>query len=183
MLNTVTLFDSIIHDWFLTVRGDTLTSFFMFVTWWGSWMIIVPLAAGISFVLYARGRFTLVRMLWVTLVSAETTTFILKLVVARPRPLGGLVTENDFSFPSGHATIAVAFYGSLALVLLKQTSIPWIKYLIIGLTSSVVVLIGVSRLYLGVHYVSDVVAGYIVGGCALTLGAFLQTYYGNYYKK
>lgn len=183
MLNTVTLFDSIVHDWFLTLRSDTLTSFFTFVTWWGSWLSIVVLAAGVGFVLYKRGNLTLLRTLGVTLVSVEATTFILKLVVARPRPLGGLVTTEDLSFPSGHASVAVAFYGFLALVLLKQTSVPWIKYLIIGLTSSVVVLIGVSRLYLGVHYVSDVIAGYIVGGCALTLGAFLETHYGNYYKK
>jgi undecaprenyl-diphosphatase len=78
--------------------------------------------------------------------------------------------EHSFSFPSGHATIAVAFYGFLAFLAMRGTK-RWEKSVNICFAGiAVVLLIGFSRLYLGVHYLSDVWAGYLVGALWLIAG-------------
>jgi len=80
----------------------------------------------------------------------------------RPAPVTGLIPAQAFSFPSGHAMVAAAFYaflGYLAWRLLRG----WLRVACVGTLALLVLLIGLSRLYLGVHYVTDVVAGYLAG--------------------
>jgi membrane-associated phospholipid phosphatase len=80
----------------------------------------------------------------------------------RPAPLEGFIPAQAFSFPSGHAMVAAAFYGFLAY--LAWRSLPgWRRPVMVGLLLGLILLIGVSRLYLGVHYASDVFAGYVAG--------------------
>ena len=176
MAHTFLPFDYAVHDWFVSLRGDTLTSFFKFVTLFGSWGVIVPVTVCVSIFLYRKHFVASVFGLWVTLVSAEATTFVLKLIIARPRPFGGLVPEDDFSFPSGHATIAVAFYGFMVFILIQYTRERWLKNVTVGLAVIFALLIGISRLYLGVHYLSDIVAGYVVGSCGLLAGIYAYVY-------
>lgn len=73
-------------------------------------------------------------------------------------------TESNFTFPSGHATIAVSFYGLLFYFLINNTSSLRRKTLLFLIGCSLIGIIGLSRLYLGVHYLSDVLAGYLLGG-------------------
>ena len=87
--------------------------------------------------------------------------YILKLIFSRTRPIDiNIITETGYSFPSGHAMISLAIYGFLAYLLWKSDY----KYKKIGVSLLVllIVLIGISRIYLGVHYTSDVIAGFIV---------------------
>ena len=163
MAHIFLMLDYAVHDWSLAFRSDTLTSYFKFITLFGSWQIIVPVAVCLSVFLYYKHLLSFIPTFWFTLISAEATTFMLKLLVARPRPFDALVPEDDFSFPSGHATIAVAFYGFVAFILIQRTKTPWIKNVSVCLVIAVAFIIGLSRLYLGVHYISDVVAGYVVG--------------------
>lgn len=87
----------------------------------------------------------------------------LKLCFAKPRPQlwTRLITENSFSFPSGHALGSLVLYGFLAHVLAMQS--PRAAYWIYSVAAGVIAAIGMSRLYLGVHWPTDVVAGYGVG--------------------
>ncbi len=80
----------------------------------------------------------------------------------RPAPLVGLIPAQSFSFPSGHAMVAAAFYGYLVYVAWRLLT-GWQRWLAVGVLTVLVVLIGLSRLYLGVHYLTDVAAGYIAG--------------------
>lgn len=93
---------------------------------------------------------------------------ILKMIFQRPRPVGyRLIEESGYSFPSGHSMISAAFYGFLIYLIYKKVENKYIKYsLIIGLTL-LIVCIGLSRIYLGVHYASDVLAGFLVSICYL----------------
>ena len=87
--------------------------------------------------------------------------YILKIIFARNRPIDiNLITENGYSFPSGHAMVSLAVYGLLIYLLVKSNY----KYKKIGITLliTLIFLIGISRIYLGVHYTSDVIAGYII---------------------
>jgi membrane-associated phospholipid phosphatase len=91
--------------------------------------------------------------------------FLLKLWFSRPRPLSPLLGPAlGYSFPSGHAMSSMTFFGLIIYFLWKKKSLaPAVKYLLIFLLVVLIVIIGISRIYLRVHYASDVLAGYCVG--------------------
>jgi undecaprenyl-diphosphatase len=96
--------------------------------------------------------------------GAMLLTNAIKVVLERPRPGGGgLVTVASASWPSGHASSSIALYGALAVVASRNAP-TWARAAIwVGL-GGLVALVGASRVYLGVHYPSDVVAGWVLGG-------------------
>ena len=100
----------------------------------------------------------------VTVVGAQLLNNVLKdwFHRTRPAPIDALIPAQAFSFPSGHAMVAAAFYlfvGYLAWRLLAG----WLRIICMALLVLIALLIGVARLYLGVHYLTDVVAGYVAG--------------------
>jgi undecaprenyl-diphosphatase len=80
----------------------------------------------------------------------------------RPTPVAGFIDAQQFSFPSGHAMVAAAFYLFVAYLLWRLVRGPWRGVLVVSLLI-LVLLIGLSRLYLQVHYLSDVIAGFLAG--------------------
>lgn len=89
---------------------------------------------------------------------------LLKQLFQRKRPLSPLLkSAKGLSFPSGHAIIAVTFYGLLIYILQHSITIDWLKWLVTVLVTVLIILIGFSRIYLRVHYASDVAAGFIIG--------------------
>jgi membrane-associated phospholipid phosphatase len=141
------------------------TTAFTAVTMLGSTPVLVLAAgaAGAYFVRRRRGHDA--ALLVVTLVGAQLLTWILKAIFERPRPSfeDPVATANWFSFPSGHALSAVAFYGALAYVFADRLRSPRARLVGFGAVGLLVAVIGFSRLYLGVHYLTDVLAGYSAG--------------------
>lgn len=91
-----------------------------------------------------------------------TMNFILKSLIARPRPVGiGLITETGYSFPSGHSMVNMAYYGYLIYLVSKYLKNKYIKYFLISIFTILIISIGFSRIYLGVHYSSDVIGGFL----------------------
>lgn len=88
-----------------------------------------------------------------------------KLIVRRPRPplYDARIVQSGFSFPSGHATMAAVFYATLAVILVTALRSNWLRTIVILVASTMIVWIGLSRIYLGVHYPSDVLAGWAAG--------------------
>ncbi len=101
--------------------------------------------------------------LFIAVTGSGIFTCLGKLAFHRPRPLQAVYVEHSFSFPSGHATIAVAFYGFAGYLLMRFVKNRNIKVNIFFTTLIIIIAIGFSRLYLGVHYLSDVWSGYLVG--------------------
>ncbi|MDO8592809.1 MAG: bifunctional DedA family/phosphatase PAP2 family protein [bacterium] len=93
----------------------------------------------------------------------------MKLLIARPRPAGGLVSETGFSFPSNHALMAMIFFYLLILLFGEKINKFWLKNLFIAMGLTLILLTGFSRIYLKVHYFSDVLAGFALGLFWLTL--------------
>ncbi len=154
---------------FLAHRSETGIRIFSIITSFGSWQFLLPVILVIALVLFiARKREFIIPFL-ATVAGAEIITFFGKILAHRDRPLSAVFHATDFSFPSGHATIAVAFYGFLAFMLIKFCGNRY-KWLISVLAGLIAVLVGFSRLYLGVHYLSDVLAGFLVGLMALVIG-------------
>ena len=88
---------------------------------------------------------------------------LLKRILRRPRPTEfRIVEETGYSFPSGHSMVSMAFYGYLIYLIYRYIENKYIKWLLIVLLSILICLIGISRIYLGVHYTSDVLGGFLL---------------------
>lgn len=106
-----------------------------------------------------------------TMVLASLLNSSLKLAIARERPelLEPLIEERGFSFPSGHAALGMVAYGILAVVIGRSRLPRAVRAVLIGTLLVLVLLIGLSRVWLGVHYPSDVLAGWIAGAVIVLL--------------
>ena len=88
---------------------------------------------------------------------------LLKRILQRPRPTEyRIIEESGYSFPSGHSMISMAFYGYLIYLSYKYVENKNVKWILISLLSVLICLIGISRIYLGVHYTSDVLGGFLI---------------------
>ena len=88
---------------------------------------------------------------------------LLKRILQRPRPTEyRIIEETGYSFPSGHSMISMAFYGYLIYLIYKYVENKYVKWILISLLSVLICLIGVSRIYLGVHYTSDDLGGFLI---------------------
>lgn len=144
--------------------------FFKTVTWAGSILFLFPLSLAIAILLATRGRRTDAMLIFGGLLGASILTHLLKRVFARPRPdVEELLVAMppDFSFPSAHTAQVAAF--ALACAIVIGRSAPVVTSLsawcFLGLVAAVV---GASRVWLHVHYASDVIAGAILAGAWVT---------------
>jgi len=95
---------------------------------------------------------------------------VLKQIVQRPRPTEyRIVNETGYSFPSGHSMVSMAFYGFLVYLIYKYVKNQYLKIGLITFLSILIISIGISRIYLGVHYTSDVMAGFCISVSYLVL--------------
>ena len=136
--------------------------------------ILIPI--GVLFVLVAlgSGRIRLAVIVAVVLIGAALFTDVLKDLVARPRPAGeALAPSLSFSFPSGHTLNSTVTYGLIALVAWRSRLSLAVRQTFVGVGLVVPFLVGLSRIALGVHYPSDVVAGWLGGIAFVALAACL----------
>lgn len=104
------------------------------------------------------------------LVGVVILNQVFKFLVHRPRPEGfRLIAESGYSFPSGHSMVAMAFYGLLAWMVYRYERDHLVRRVCVTGFGIVVVLVGISRIYLGVHYASDVIAGFCLAFAWLAL--------------
>ena len=103
--------------------------------------------------------------IFANLCLSALTNYLIKQVLQRPRPLEEyrLIAEKGYSFPSGHSMVSMAFYGYLIYLINKKVNNKYIKIFGTIALSLLIFCIGTSRIYLGVHYTSDVLAGFLLG--------------------
>lgn len=171
--NLILSIDARAEQFFTAIREPFWTQFFSLVGLFGKWHIVLGIVAATSLLFWYVNKRIFLFPFWLSVGGAEAVTLILKNTIMRPRPEMATVVENSFSFPSGHATVAVALYGFLTYVLFRMCRTRNEKILICVVGAFLILLIGLSRLYLGVHYVSDVLAGYLVGALGLSLGMYV----------
>ena len=180
--------DKGIVDWIYTFRTSFLTDFMIFITS----LADVRVISGILFVLIIISVFMRKKKYLIPLVLTLLTNYvfveIVKTLFSRQRPLleNALIVENSFSYPSGHALIAITFYGLLIIYLQKTLKTTYKKVIVVLLGVILILAVGLSRIYLGVHWPSDVLASYLIGICWLCLVMlciFNKDYFVNLYRK
>lgn len=155
--------DVMISQFIYTFRTPWLTSTMIIVSAFGANFILA--AATLIFIIALLKRHNKEAVLFaITLLMGLLLNNALKLVAARPRPdLSPLVIERTYSFPSGHAMNSFIFYGLIAYFSYHFWHKRQLTLVITAVCVVMVGLIGFSRVYLGVHYPSDILAGYVAG--------------------
>lgn len=180
-------FDDLVTDFVYSFRNDGVTSIVTFITDLGdvvTYAIVIPLV-GILLYYYGHHRWKLSLQATIVLVSAFLLNVGIKHLISRPRPLEDLrlVTAHSYSFPSGHSMSALAFYGFLIYLTYKHVPNTALKILLILLQSFLILGIGLSRVYLGVHYPTDVLAGFIAGLVWLIICIIVFNFVNVYRKR
>lgn len=140
--------------------NDSLTPIFKIITWFGSATCILPLTL-LLFIVIKNKKIGL--LIGTNLIIITILNQVLKFILQRPRPTEyRIINEMGYSFPSGHSMVSMAFYGFLIYLIYKNIKNKYLKSPLIIILSLLVVMIGVSRIYLGVHYTSDVCAGFLL---------------------
>ncbi len=152
-----------------SLRSDTFLLFFYVVTLSAESRVVIVAAIVLTVFLWLRREKIFSFTLWLTLIPAEGVTYLGKILFHRGRPdvLLRAVSEDSFSFPSGHATTAAAFFGFIGFLVVRRCKTSKARIAAVLAVAVAVVLVDLSRLYLGVHYLSDVLAGNLVGVAAL----------------
>lgn len=114
-----------------------------------------------------------------TILLDALVLLVLKEIIMRPRPLNGIISKTDFSFPSGHTADAVVFFGFLTYLIMHKSESRAIKGITISISSFMILLIGFSRIYLNVHWLTDVIGGFALGLFILTGSILLKEYTGK----
>jgi undecaprenyl-diphosphatase len=172
----VALFDPNVETWVLAHRTGWLTSLMKTVTWLGSIAVIIPAALIIGLFFVSRRRdWRPLLLLGAAVAGAIGLYDIVKSAVARPRPPPSVWVGHysGTSFPSAHATQAVAFYAMVAIVLGLRVS-PRTGTALWSAAAAVALIVGASRVYLGAHWLTDVLGGYALGAVWVAVVAVLM---------
>ena len=165
--------------WLASHRTGAGEDVFRVLTFFGSPGVALAIGILVFLVLYRRRRLHEAALLPLVLGGAELLNLILKLAFHRPRPEVAFVQLETYSFPSGHAMISTAAYGALAYLAWSRVRTPRGRFALVAGTAILVALICFSRVYLGVHYLSDVLAGAAGGAFWLAASIALLTLYGH----
>jgi membrane protein DedA with SNARE-associated domain/membrane-associated phospholipid phosphatase len=160
-------------------RTPLTTSFMTAFTALGGSRMITAGGLTIAIYLIFKKRFDDLLIYLTAILGGSFLSFILKTAVHRVRPHAGfaLIQIGGWSFPSGHAMMSIIFYGMLAYLFIRKTQSWKLQVFAVSAAGLIVFLIGFSRIYLGVHYLSDVLAGYTGGLFWLTVSITgLETY-------
>jgi len=156
-------YDLRLNNLFLFFRDQHLINIFTFITNIADPKMILAGAALFSIFLYISKNKEYIFPFFISIGSASILDSILKIIFNRPRPSISFYAESNASFPSGHATIVVAFFGFICYFLIKNSKKNRNKILYIIAFVIISALVGFSRLYLGAHYLTDVLGGFLLG--------------------
>ena len=157
-MDSVKGIDDLIYSFIINIKSDYMTNIMKFITFFGSTKFIVFLM--IIFLILGLKRKKVFNIINVIIIGEVILNNLVKIIVRRDRPeLINLVHETSFSFPSGHTMVSVTLYGFIIYLISKSKLSNKLKTLFIILLTLLITLIVISRIYLGVHYFSDCMAG------------------------
>lgn len=177
--------DLAVFNWLDSRTSPALNKFILFITFLGNHLFLVP--ANVILILY----FLFIEdHSWFSIEGVAIGTsslflmLILKALFRRQRPLAPLLKAvKGLSFPSGHSIMSVTFYGLIIFIITQSEKNGYWKYIFISTLVVLILLIGFSRIYLRVHYLSDVLAGFMIGTLWLLISLAVLNKAENYLKE
>ncbi|MDB5202585.1 MAG: phosphatase family protein [Ferruginibacter sp.] len=169
------VFDMKVFDWIRPHINPANTRMMLAATFFGSQVFLLPanlLLIGIFYFVKKLRKYS-----WKIAIVAITSTivlFSLKFLLERQRPLVPLIAKaHGYSFPSGHTFTSVTFFGMLCYIVYRSDLTNWIKWVLIICMTVMTLMIGFSRIYLSLHYATDVIAGFCLGVIWLLLSKWV----------
>lgn len=142
------------------LMSDTMTNIAKIITNFGGPVYIVIIA--IIFAIAVKNKKISISV-FINLIVVTLINQIIKNILQRPRPTEyRIIEQGGYSFPSGHSMVSMAFYGYFIYLIYKYVKNKYVKWISISLLSLLICAIGISRIYLGVHYTSDVLGGFLI---------------------
>lgn len=177
--NQMGWFDKPIISFFQSIETPVSTKLYMFFTLIGSTPFVILIFLITCFLLYFVLKFrTQLIFFLLVLIGSTALNNILKNSFQRERPISHrLVEATGYSFPSGHSMAAFTLYFTLAFLIWKHLPTRFWRGIVIILTTLIILMIGTSRIYLGVHYPSDIIGGYLASTSWLILTIFFYQRY------
>lgn len=175
MYNLLFNFDQIVYQQMQLFQSSWATPAMVFIT-----NLLSPIALPIFALLliiwfWHKNQINKIALIIFSLGGGFVLEIIIKIIIARPRPSIELIMEPGYSFPSGHATLAAIFFLLLIYCFNKKINNAVVRRLFIVANIALFILVGFSRVYLGMHWLSDVMAGFILGIFWLALSIFIFT--------
>ncbi|MEI8216017.1 MAG: phosphatase PAP2 family protein [Eubacteriales bacterium] len=172
--------DVIITNFILSFKSHFLTQAAVIISWFGevpqAYFILVLSAVALYFTRYRWEAIVLI----VSNIAAIVLEEIIKLIVRSPGPgvpsAAVLEKLSDYSFPSGHVIFYITFFGLICYFIVSKMEQTWKKVLLLTPPGIIIIMIGVSRVYLLQHWISDVVGGYLLGGLFLIISIRVYEY-------
>lgn len=171
--NPIVTADINVANLFFAFRSAELISIFTWITLIANWQIITSLAVLVTALCWLWKKRMYILPLWITMAGSEFFNLLGKAFFHRPRPATAYFLENSFSFPSGHATMAAAFFGFIIYILFREVKKWKYRTTLLFIGTVTILAVGLSRLYLGEHFLSDVWSGYQLGLSWLIIGISL----------
>jgi len=163
-------FDFAIITWIQSFISGKMTSIMEVFTFIGSAKGVISVAVITVIIMMVNKKWWETLFFIIAVAGSHLFNDLLKWVFHRARPqIHPLITETGYSFPSGHSMSSIVIYGMLMFFLVLFFQKRWAKRAVIILLSLLILFIGISRIYLGVHYPSDVIAGFSAGGVWLVV--------------
>ncbi len=158
-------FDEYIRGFVHQFTFSALTILMQIASFLGSTLFLILFGISVVITLYLNKHRRGAIIFTITTIGASLLLVSLKLAFrrARPEPFFDTILPASYSFPSGHSLASFCFYGALAAIITVRIEKLWLKTLVWLAAAILISLIGISRIYLGVHYPSDVLAGFAVG--------------------
>lgn len=178
-LKDILAFDRVIMSFIQGLETPSLTAIMKFFTLMGSFKMIALIAIIVIIFLYIvlKHRSELI-LFTIVIIGARILNRFLKEFFQRTRPdFHRLIEIGGYSFPSGHAMNAMAAYGILTFLLWRHILSRRGRTFLIVLSSLFILMTGISRIYLGVHYPSDIIAGYLASGFWVAMAIWIYQKY------
>jgi membrane protein DedA with SNARE-associated domain/membrane-associated phospholipid phosphatase len=168
------LADEAVFTFLQQLRTTPVDRLMVRITEMGSAGVMLPLIVAVAAWLAWQRCWRTVAYWLATVASAEVMVQVLKRTLGRHRPLPLYHGIEQYSFPSGHATISAVVLASLAFLLTRGQATRW-RITVAAIAAVYVALVGFSRLYLGAHWLSDVLGGFSFGLAAVAVSAMVYT--------
>lgn len=144
-------------------QTQKLTELFLFITNFANPQSLVSIVVAVVLLFWLFNKREHLLQFVSSIFIAGVVIWVVKNLIARDRPMGGIIQETGHSFPSGHSLISAVMFSVLIYIGKRYIKQSWLRYSFIAFMIIAMLSIGLSRVYLGVHYMSDVIGGFLIG--------------------